>query len=212
MKKLFSAALAALFTLAAVSSRAAEPFFLNKKGAEAEYAVKDPKGAVTSYTKSTVTEISTADPMNSDITYTVEVFDKNRKSMIAPMTSTISVKDGAVNTVAAAEGVEFEGTLPTYPATLSVGQVMEFSYKTNTMGIKSTIAGTNTVVARESVTTPAGTFDCYKVDNEVSSKALLNTVRMKTTTWLAAGVGVVKSETFDGKGKLQSSMELVARK
>jgi hypothetical protein len=213
MRKFFSAALAAIFTLAIVANaKAAEPFFLNKVGAEAEYALKDAKGEVTSYTKSVVTALSSNDPQNFTVTYTAEVFDKSRKSLAAPITSTVTVKNGAVDTTPTMEGVEIEGTLPSYPATLSVGQVMEYSFSMKVMGMKNTTSGKNTVAAKESVTTPAGTFDCYKIDSETSTKAMLQTVKAKTTSWIAEGIGTVKAETYDAKGKLQSTMELVSKK
>ena len=213
MKKLFSVALAAVFTLTiAASAQAAEPFFLNKVGAEAEYALKDAKGEVTSYTKSVVTALSSNDPQNCTVTYSAEVFDKNRKSLASPMTSTVTIKDGAVDTTPVMDGVEIEGTLPSYPATLSVGQVMEYSFSMKVMGMKTTTSGKNTVVAQESVTTPAGTFNCYKIESETSSKAMLQTVKAKSVSWIAEGIGTVKTETYDGKNKLQSTMELVAKK
>ncbi len=213
MKKLFPLAFATLFTVSmAVSAQAAEPFFLNKVGAEAEYALKDARGEVTSYTKSVVTALSSNDPRNFTVTYSAEVFDKNRRSLASPVTSTVTVKDGAVDTTPVMDGVEIEGTLPTYPENLSVGQVLEYSYSMKVMGMKTTTEGKNTVVARESVTTPAGTFDCFKIESEMSSKAMLQTTRMKTISWLAEGVGTVKSETYDNRDRLQSSMELVAKK
>ena len=213
MKKIITVAFAAIFaSTIAVSAQAQKPFFLDKQGAEAEYVLKDAKGAVTSYTKSVVTAIEATDAKNFTVTYSSEVFDKNHKSLAAPVASTITVKDGAVETTPIMEGVEIEGTLPAYPAELSVGQVMEYSFSMKTMGIKSTTSGKNTVVAKESVTTPAGTFDCFKVEGETSSKALMSTTKIKTTSWIAAGVGTVKAEIYDGKGKLQSSQELTSLK
>lgn len=212
-KKLFFVALATLFVLTvATSAQAVEPFFLNKQGVEAEYAIKDAKGTITSYTKSVVTSLSSADPKNFTITFTSEVFDKNRKSLASPVTSTVSVKDGAVDVTPAIEGVEIEGSMPSYPASLSVGQVLNYSFSMKTMGVKTTTSGKNTVAAKESVTTAAGTFDCFKIEGEVSTKALLQTTKIKTTSWIAEGIGAVKTETYDGKGKLQMSMELVSKK
>jgi hypothetical protein len=213
MKRFFSVALAAIFTLTiAASAQAAEPFFLSKVGAEAEYALKDASGEITSYTKSVVTALSSNDPQNATITYTAEVFDKDHKSLAAPMSSSITVKDGAVDTTPVMEGVEIEGTLPSYPATLSVGLVMEYSFKMKMMGMNTTTSGKNTVVAQESVTTPAGTFNCYKIESETSSKVMLQNVKAKTTSWIAEGIGTVKAEVYDDKDRLQSTMELVAKK
>ena len=70
------------------------------------------------------------------------------------------------------------------------------------------------VVAKETVTTPAGTFDCYKI----TSKSTVNTkmgLGMKfeytTTEWLAPKVAVVKSESYRN-GKLHGYTLLTSRK
>lgn len=63
-----------------------------------------------------------------------------------------------------------------------------------------------TVEGQESVTTNAGTFDCYKI----SYNMILNTrmmginipVNMKGIDYIAPNVGVVKSEIFNKNGKL----------
>jgi hypothetical protein len=213
MKSFFPVALAAIFAVTAtVQAQTQKPFFLAQKGAEAEYTNKDAKGEVTSYTKSVVTGLSSADATNCTITFSAEVFDKNHKSMMAPVSSTITVKDGATSIVPVMEGIEIEGTLPSYPINLSVGQTLEYSFSTKTMGMKATTSGKNTVLAKENVTTPAGTFDCYKIEGEVSTKAMMSTTKFKTVSWIAAGVGTVKSETSDANGKLLSKQELVSLK
>ncbi|MDR2913209.1 MAG: hypothetical protein LBV38_08015 [Alistipes sp.] len=210
MKKLIFAAVVAIFTLASAAVSAATPFFLDKQGAVAEYVVKGANGDVQSYVKMTVTEIDYTDNENFRITYSTEVFDKDHKSLAAAVTSSAQVKDGAVDVGQAMEGVEFEGEFPSYPANLSVGQVMEYSFSMKTMGMKSTVEGKNTVAARENVSTEAGSFDCFRIDGEASAKALMSNVKTKTVSWISAGVGAVKTETYDNRDRLQSVQELVS--
>lgn len=69
------------------------------------------------------------------------------------------------------------------------------------MGFKTTI--TNRVVdAFEDVTTPAGTFKCVKISYDSQTEAMF----MKTTNhiveWYSVNIGLVRSETYDKKGKL----------
>ena len=59
------------------------------------------------------------------------------------------------------------------------------------------------VVAKEDITTPAGTFECYKMTYHISTKMGLR-IQGDVTEWLAKDVGIVKSKTFSKKGKLQS--------
>ncbi len=214
MKKFLKVALAAFFsTTVATPLMAQAPFFLNRQGAEAEYALKDAKGEITSYTKSVVTALSSNDPQNFTATYTAEVFDKNHRSLAPATEVSVTVRDGAVDTTPVMEGMEIEGTMPSFPANMSVGQELEFSFAIKVMGMKTTTEGKNTVVAQESVTTPAGTFDCFKVETETTTKAMLaRATTVKTITWLAAGIGTVKSEIYDNRDRLQSSQELVSVK
>lgn len=52
----------------------------------------------------------------------------------------------------------------------------------------------------ESITTPAGTFQCYKISYSIVMKSMI-TVRMSAVEWMSREVGCVKSESYDKKGK-----------
>lgn len=65
------------------------------------------------------------------------------------------------------------------------------------------------VEGTETITTPAGTFECIKFSQTTEMKMLV-TKKYKTVTWFAVGVGMVKSETYDKRGKLQGSTQLTA--
>ncbi len=65
------------------------------------------------------------------------------------------------------------------------------------------------VATKESVTTSAGTFDCYKITEDMEIKTLFTT-KMKTTTWFNMEVGTVKSETYKDNGKFKGRTELTA--
>ncbi len=54
---------------------------------------------------------------------------------------------------------------------------------------------------KESVTTPAGTFDCYVVSYDCEMKTIVS-IKAKAREWYAKGVGMVKSETYNKNGKL----------
>jgi hypothetical protein len=53
------------------------------------------------------------------------------------------------------------------------------------------------VVAEESVTTPAGTFNCLKISSKVRSKSIF-TVEMNSLEWYSKGNGMVRSESYKG--------------
>jgi hypothetical protein len=64
-----------------------------------------------------------------------------------------------------------------------------------------------TVEAEESVTTPAGTFPCFKLSQTVAIKAGFK-MTTKSYDWLSVGVGTVKNESYTTDGDLNSRMEL----
>ncbi len=73
------------------------------------------------------------------------------------------------------------------------------------------------VVAKERVTTAAGSFDCMKISGvRMSSMKIIGMKRKMPSTvehvWFAPGIGVIKQEDFDEKGKLGTSMQLTAYK
>ena len=56
----------------------------------------------------------------------------------------------------------------------------------------------------ESVTTPAGTFDCIKLSQMTDVKSMFN-VKGRSVLWLAKEHGMVKTQTYTEKGKLSST-------
>lgn len=64
----------------------------------------------------------------------------------------------------------------------------------------------------ETVTVPAGTFETYVIEEEITNKAkafgLSNKERQYSRTWYAPGIGDVKSQELDKKGKVISETVL----
>ncbi|NND61721.1 MAG: hypothetical protein HKN48_00855 [Flavobacteriaceae bacterium] len=61
----------------------------------------------------------------------------------------------------------------------------------------------------ESITTPAGQFDCLVLSQKVSTKLLMR-IQSSTKEWYAKDVGLIRSETYNRKGKLQGYSELTS--
>lgn len=213
MKRNISLVFAALLALAVVApAQAQTPFFLSKEGAVAEYAVKTPDGSVMSYARSTVTGIDATDASNYTVSYNVEAFDGSRNPLAAPMPMTTVIRNGVVEMSPNMMGMEISGTVPAYPADLKVGQEFTYDFSVKMMGMDVATKGKEKVVGRENVTTPAGTFDCYKIESDVTVNTMGQSQNMKTVSWISAGVGNVRTETRDGAGNLQMSQELVSLK
>ncbi len=63
------------------------------------------------------------------------------------------------------------------------------------------------VEAREKRDTPAGSFDCIRLTQSVSTKLVVN-IQGTSKEWYAEGIGMVRSETYSKKGKLMGYSEL----
>ena len=64
-------------------------------------------------------------------------------------------------------------------------------------------------MGEEKVSTTAGKFDCIKISYLKRTKIVLKTETVRVTEWYAKGVGLVKSEAYDTKGKLDCKTLLV---
>jgi len=67
------------------------------------------------------------------------------------------------------------------------------------------------VESRETITTEAGTFDCYKVTQMIEIKTLGKFV-VKGIEWIAENIGTVRSESYNKKGKLSGYSVLTSLK
>ena len=68
------------------------------------------------------------------------------------------------------------------------------------------------VVGTEKITTKAGTFECQKVTFDFESKAGILKIKGSGTEWYLEDKVIVKSESYNKKGKLLSYMELTSMK
>lgn len=108
------------------------------------------------------------------------------------------------------------------PVILKTGQkipdekILNTAFSVKAMGkdINMSFSGetkNKTVESIEDITTPAGTFRCYKIVYNVISTS--DIVRKKVQTsrkidWLFPEIGIIKSETYNDKGKLTENMQL----
>ena len=59
----------------------------------------------------------------------------------------------------------------------------------------------------ERITTPAGTFDCVKMTQTTVVEGPVKSMST-STSWLAKGIGAVRTENYDKKGEMNSYSEL----
>ena len=63
------------------------------------------------------------------------------------------------------------------------------------------------VEAKESITTAAGTFECYKISEHSEIKTLF-AMKFKSISWFSFEAGTVKTESYKENGKYMGKTEL----
>jgi hypothetical protein len=64
------------------------------------------------------------------------------------------------------------------------------------------------VERQETIETPAGTFSCWVISQTLKMDAGLVKREYQTREWFAPGVGMVRSETYDSRDRLESYSQL----
>ena len=222
MKRLIVIIVSVVMTVGGVSAQ--NIFFPAKEGLSLLYANMDAKGKADSYTRQTIRKVE-GSGNNLSISYVGQVLDKNQKQIgdtPIEIPFTVTVTNGVVEwdmksfAAPGTEGfIEIEGDKLRIPSTLSPGDKIDDAKFTMTINmgfkIKTEISLTGQeCLAIEDVTVPAGTFKCHKVTQTSAATVMRKTTTTKSISWYAPGIGTVKSESYDAKDKLQSSIELHA--
>ncbi|MEO9891618.1 hypothetical protein [Aurantibacter sp.] len=218
--------LSLLFIGVSFAQESCSKFYPLKEGSTFEYTNLDKKGKVDgtiNYLISEVRSVGTA----TAATFNLKFKDKKGKQAFET-DYTFSCENGIVKldyeslfpsqmmkqyTEMGLE-MDISGTDIEIPNDLNVGQELPDANVTMAMsmsGINMNVSVDRTnrkVENKESVTTSAGTFDCYILSELNTSKAMGANIEFQTKTWLAEGVGMIKSETYKKNGNLENKMEL----
>jgi hypothetical protein len=111
--------------------------------------------------------------------------------------------------------MEITGTNIELPNNLQVGQTlndanMNMSINMGGITMNMSVNMLNRIVdKKESITTPAGTFDCFALsyDNEMNMGMKM---KFKIKEWIAEGVGMIRSESYNKNDKLMGYSELTS--
>ena len=192
----------------AMTALAQNPFTCTTEGAKLTYKTLDAKGKETSTSVMDISKVVTSGD-TFKITQMVQVFIGGT-AFTEPVKSVSVVRDGNVEVNFGGLALSAEGAGFILPKNLGVGMELPTGEVTVEMlGVKTKQDITShKVVAQETITVPAGTYECYVVDRQYIANVLGLKVKGSTKTWYARGVGAVRTETYDKKGKLSSSQVL----
>lgn len=230
MKKLFQTL---IFLLAATIGNAiaqCNEFYQIENGSSWEMETYNAKGKLSGVNKQNVTAYS-KDGSGFTASIHSEMFNEKGKELMKGdlemkcVNGTVFIdmrnfiSEDQMKTMGSYE-MKVESTNLEVPSSLSVGQTLKDGSITLTatnspmpMSINVVISERK-VLAKESITTPAGTFDTYKITSKGTIKnkfGIAVTIEFSSIEWLAPKVGVVKTESYNKSGKLNGSTVLTKR-
>ncbi|HPG33491.1 MAG: hypothetical protein H6541_05560 [Lentimicrobiaceae bacterium] len=215
-----------LLILTGLKAQDCDGYFPAKSGTFIETKSYDAKGRLTGTNQQTILAV---EPMATGLTMKVQseqfddkdkptfsqvlgmrcengVFYMDMKNFLDPKTM-----GGMKDMEMTVDGLDLE-----FPNVLQVGQtlndgninmgVLSGGMQIMSMSVKMY---NRKVEAIESVTTPAGTFECYKLTYDMDIKSIMK-MTVKATQWVARHIGAVKTETYDKKGNLSGYTVLSA--
>lgn len=215
MKRLMFALVTLLMVLGA---KAQEPFYLQKEGVKLGYTMTDKKGKVDGYSESTVVNVKSSGSQTA-VTLQTMVKDKNGKDLLQqPVDMSIMINDGTVvmspkaMTGKITEGLNISGESLMLPANASTGTTLnDYSITMGIAGINTTSHFTGVkVVAEETIEVSGHSIPCVVVESTASVKVLGMNRSSLQKTWYGRGIGVVKLETYDNKGRLDTTQTLTS--
>lgn len=195
-------------------------FYPLKKGVTFELTNYNRKGKINSVTKNKISNTT-----DQNATISTEVYSRKGKKLMESEYD-ISCSDNGISInfksllsgdmMKQHEGMTINATGENInlPNNLKVGQKLpdanlEATIDAEIVTMKMNFNITNReVVGNESITTSAGTFNCIVITYNFNSKTMGINSSGSSKQWFAEGVGLVKSEDYNSKGKLISHSEL----
>lgn len=224
MKNILTTLILGLFCIIIVKAQDCDFYYPQMKGAELIYKSFDKKGKLSGTTSNQVKEYSTT-ANGADATIIVKTADEKGKNTTE---SELNVKcesgifyfdmqsyfnQTAIKEVEGME-IKIEHENLEMPGNLKAGDKLKDGWLKFTMGtggmvmMTMEVTVTDRIVEKiESITTEAGTFECYKINQTIITKVPMK-VTVKSSQWLSKGTGLIKTENYASDGSVSSSMVL----
>ncbi|WP_394750119.1 TapB family protein [Spongiimicrobium salis] len=224
MKKNILIALGFVLSIFVTQAQNCSTYYPMEEGVTFQYTSYNKKGKQETVADYKVTQVNT-EGTSTNATMQISLKDKKDKEIYASEyrfscdnnTVTIDYQSLIPSSMFQQyEGMDMEvsGTDIELPNQLSVGQELtdaNVAIKVKMSGINMNMAVdmiNRKVEKKEQVTTPAGTYECLVIYSDNRTKTLGINKTYPSRTWIAEGVGMVKQETYNKKGKIIGSTML----
>jgi hypothetical protein len=222
MKRLAIVIIALAASFVSLSGQNLDLFFSVTKGDSFTYTVYGADGKVEYKYSCTNKEVNGADLSDASVIYEYQFWkgdgsplfdDEGKMDMKITLNSegTTSYMYDMKKSMAIQDIVTM-GDISSLPAELKAGQIVpdgKINIKVKNVGA-SFLLTDRKVLAKEEITTPAGTFSTYKMDENQTNKVLISTKTFHIVTWYAKNIGCIKQEVYDKKGRLLRTLELTS--
>jgi len=212
-------ALTIAFVPASKAQTGCEGYMLVEKGVTLEYSDYDAKDVLTGSRSSTITNLTTNGTV---LSVTFHSISKDKKGKVSSEADVLFTCENGVMKIdmksfmdqKMMEGMEemeitIDQTNIEFPASFTEGQNLPDGSMTMTVSsagmqiMKMTTKMIERKVEKsESITTPAGTFNCFKLSQVMTTEMMGRETKAKSVDWFAMGIGSVRSEHFDESGTL----------
>ena len=205
------------FVLSA-SIASAAPFYVAQKGLTGKFVNTDADGKVIGYYTQSANSVSNG---GMELSTTLEFMDENGKSVLSePFTMTFkyvdeSRTDASISSLKGAmksSPYMPKGNVIAFPSEIKVGD----TFPDHKVNIKIGVIKTNNriterkVTGKETITVPAGTFECYVVEEKEYYQGGPKPFSLKT--WITKEEGVIRQDCWNSDGKFYKKMELISIK
>lgn len=210
--------LTVLFFAALCSGMQAQDGFYNSKvGTTLKWAIYDGSGDLFGYCHEKLVSME-GDRTNARISYAYMFYDGDRKSVVGnkPFEFYVTLEDGVtkayVNNVAKAiQSGEYMpvADLSSIPPGISVGDRLkdtEIKVKVLTIVTVTNSYLNRKVTAKETVKVPAGTYECFLVEDDES---FTGSGPFHVKTWIAKDIGIVRQVIYKKDGTVNQTYELI---
>lgn len=228
MKQFFTLLLTLMVCTLAAHAQCSNNFYKLERGAEYEMTIYNKKDKVEGKVMNTIISVENSGG-GQQATFHSKILDKkdklvsegeydiicegdkikiNMEKMFASMQQLSNYENASI---------QVKGDYIEIPSHLEVGTILPESKSNMTiqMGESSmTMSSTDMylknrkVEKKEDITTPAGTFACYKITYDMDMDMKIMGINRKMSSagaeWIAEGVGIVKTATYDNKGEIES--------
>ena len=202
-------------------------FFYPKEGKKLTYTQYDNKEKVKSITEQSLKSIKNTDTGFEAVVTATNKDDKGN-SVMDGKEFLVKCENGEIkldlssmmmNEIAGKmKGMEVSvtGDGVGYPSSLDIGKTLPDATMDMKVGMNGTtifngkfVIKNRKVVAKENLTTSAGTFECYKISYDLDIDMMMKRT-IKVNQWMSKNIGLIKSENLDSKGMVQNHRDLTA--